>query len=135
MVCNVSTCWWYTSQIRLVVPECTNINDWNCKKDYIAKMLMTGPDYNAERCTLIHSTEQHLVVKGNTTTPTRVCIHNILKASVHHIHPQFEYDSNKYFENRCVIWCFILPVQTKYMGKFKEMKNVHIVHGLRLLSP
>jgi hypothetical protein len=61
-------------------------------------MLMTWHDYNTERCILIHSKEQHLVVKGNTTTSTRVCIQNILKVSVHHIHPQFEYDSGKHFE-------------------------------------
>ena len=79
-------------------------------------MLLTRTDYNAQMCALIHSTEQQLVVKSNTTTPTTVCIHNIFKVIVHHIHLQFEYDSGKHFENKCATCCFILPGQTKYMG-------------------
>ena len=67
-----------------------------------------------------HPMERQLVVSGKATTPSRVCIHNILKDSVYHIHPHFQRDSGKHAEKRCATWCFILLVQTKYMGMFKN---------------
>ena len=75
----------------------------------------------------------HSVSSGNPSPFTVVCIHNILKANLYHIHPHFQYDTGNHAWKRCSTWCFILLIQTKYMGMFKWEERVYIVNGLRLL--
>ena len=56
------------------------------------------------KCNNNHLLKQCFIFWSKTATPSNVCIHNILKASLYHRHPYFQYDSGNHAWKGCTTW-------------------------------